>query len=435
MPKLKKIRVLHVNTFDSGGAAIACQRIHLGLLSCDVDSKILVRLRKNNIDKSTQIVLRNSFLQKALNQIKKKLLKSSLIKKEWIDREYRFKKTRPKGLEYFSYPYSDYDITQTREYEEADIIHLHWVANFLDWKSFFKENKKPVLWTLHDENPFLGAEHYAERFLGIDEEGFPIIRVYSEFELIKEIELKTIKIRALKDVKNLNIVCPSGWLLDRSKTSEVLGRFQHYLIPNGFPTGTFRNYDKNFSRKVFGLNPSTKIVLFVADSLNNERKGFVYLIKAMERLIESGNPNLQLCAIGNNSNLISHKSILELGKISDERLLALAYSAADIFIIPSLEDNLPNTMIESLLCGTPVIGFPAGGIPEVIINGQNGILCDEISVDSLYKAINHFMSGEIFFNSESISQTAKEKYSLEEQAKSYIQIYKEILSDWTLKIS
>lgn len=136
---------------------------------------------------------------------------------------------------------------------------------------------------------------------------------------------------------------------------------------------------------------------------------------------------LALCAVGSISELEENNTVIELGKVHDERLMAMTYAAADLLVIPSLEDNLPNTMLESLCCGTPVLGFPTGGIIDVVKVGVYGLLCDEISVKSLVTGLKSFLSGEVVFDRDAISKTASERFSLDNQATAYIELYKEIL--------
>lgn len=425
---LKKFKVLHINTNDRGGAAIACQRIHLGLLKIGVDSELLYKLKTTDLINTSQFNARQTLEKRIFDKLVKSVLKSGVIKKEWINHEYKFKRDRPKGLEYFSYPYSDCDITKTKEYLDADIIHLHWVAGFLDWESFFRNNTKPVVWTLHDQNPYLGGQHYNERFYGMNNQGFPIKRNLTESEIKEDNAILDIKRKALKDVNNIYVVGNSKWNKIESEKSELFGKFPHLHISYGYPTDMFRPLNKKFCRNLLGLPLDKKIVLFGADSVVNQRKGFIYLQKAIEKIEISFDDILirvMFCAFGSGRDEDSR--IRFLGEIKDERILGCIYNAADVFIIPSLEEALGMVAVESMLCGTPVIGFPTGGISETIIKRENGILCDRISVDALYKAILKFLLGEVQFNSESISQAARDKYSSEKQAKAYIKLYEEIL--------
>ena len=165
----------------------------------------------------------------------------------------------------------------------------------------------------------------------------------------------------------------------------------------------------------------------MAHLIRNKRKGYDYLIEALQKL--KLQEKVTLCAVG--TKRVEEKTNLaffELGTFIDERMMSIAYSAADVFIIPSLEDNLPNTVIESLLCGTPVIGFPTGGIKEMIEHGKNGYLCDEISVNALADRLNLFLENpQALQERDGIRSEAVKKYDTAVQAKQYLYLYKELL--------
>lgn len=423
------MKILIVNTFDTGGAANACLRLHQGLLKEGIDSHVLL----NN--KSKNIAFTNVLKPKKLkhNLLEKLKYKSIRILKELKligvkqSKQYRFIKSRDTRLELFKFPNSNFDITKYDLYKDSEIVNLHWVANFLDYKSFFKKNTKPVVWTLHDMNPFSGGEHYTEEYLGIDESGFPVKRNISEEELLVSKKNIAIKIQSLSKVDNLTIVTPSEWLANEAKKSEVFKGFPIYCIPNGLDAEIYKPRDKDYSRELLNIPKDKKVVLFVADSISNNRKGFIFLKKAFEQL---ANANLVLCAIGSkNSNLESLNNIIELGSIQDERLMSIAYSAADVFVIPSLMDNLPNTVLESLMCGTPVIGFPIGGIPDMIQDGENGFLTKEISVSSLLETLNKFLNSSETFDINKIRENAVKKYDQKIQASNYIKLFESILKE------
>lgn len=426
------MKVLIVNTYDKGGAANSCKRLHLGLLLAGITSNVLLRFKQNNWLNSfcfRQPQKKLSLLDKIENKIKRILIELKLYNAKEVskNREDLFVNSRLKGLEMFSFPNSDFDITQSAIYKEADIVNLHWVANFLDYETFFEINTKPVVWTLHDMNPFTGGEHYNEQYLGIDELGFPIKREQSEEELRIAKENKEIKIQALLNVANLTIVCPSQWLAEEAKKSEILKGRPIYCIPYGLDSKIFAPRDKHYSREILGISNEKKVILFVADSVDNNRKGLVFLKRAFEQLADS---NVVLCAIGDKqTDLESIDNFLELGPIYDERLMSIVYSAADVFVIPSLMDNLPNTVLESIMCGTPVIGFPVGGIPEMIQDGINGFVTNEISVNSLFEKIKIFLDNPTCFDKNEIRQNAIKKYDQKVQSKKYIDLFTKILNE------
>ncbi len=427
-----QLKVLLINTYDNGGAANACIRLHQGLLNQGVDSKLLLLHKTKEIENSYLFInktslnhLSSSYYFKRIQQkIAKKWNLTFLMPKSC--KKELFFKNRAAGLELFSFPESNYDITSFSLYQEADVINLHWVAGFLDYKSFFKKNKKPVIWTLHDMNPFTGGEHYVEMIHGIDDQGKPIKRNVLNIEKSCAKENLDDKINSLAPFKSLSIVAPSKWLQSEAGKSELFKTRKVNLIPYGLDVNTYTYRDKSFARELYRIPLHKKVILFVADSISNSRKGYVYLKRALEKLDRA---DIILCSIGKDKPVLeSHIEIRHLGSISDERIISLVYSLADVFVIPSLMDNLPNTVLESLLCGTPVIGFPVGGIPEMIEHGENGLITKEVSVDSLKEAIEYYLLNGVTCSKEQIRTLAVEKYDQSVQAKAYITLFQEIHS-------
>lgn len=425
------MKVLLVNTFDQGGAANSCKRLHLGLLKRGIDSKVLLRSKQNQWPesfefKSVKNPLPNS--EKVRNKLNRILKEFNLYKEKplWSPQEQDFIKRRIKGLEMFSFPKSTIDITQSKLYKEADIINLHWVANFLDLESFFEKNTKPVVWTLHDMNPFSGGEHYEEKILGNDKGGLPLPRqlLQEDIEFMNRIE--DFKKKIFEKENHLSFIAPSEWLAQQAVKSRTISRKKVYTIPNGVDIETFSPKDMKYSREVFNIPQDKMVVLFVADSLKTQRKGFTYLQMALEYL---NNEKVVLCALGKNQFYegSKRKDIIFLGDIKDELLMSIAYSAADVFVIPSTIDNLPNTVSESMLCGTPVVGFPVGGIPEMIMHGINGLLTEKVDASSLAKTLYEFIENKEKFDREVIRKIAVKKYYIEEQVQKYLDLFEEKL--------
>lgn len=426
------MKVLIVNTYDRGGAANSCIRLHLGLQEqSEIDSKLLLYEKGGQVPKSfvyNKISNNDNFFQKlsrkSSNAIKEILPYKFRIRQKKTKKE-QFLSSRSEKLEVFSFPNSNIDITKSLLYQEADIINLHWVANFLDFKSFFEKNTKPVVWTLHDMNPFLGGEHYNEKWQGMTKDGMPISRIVSaeENKIVEEnLEMKKI---ALQSIKNLEIVAPSKWLANEAKNSELFSPYNVHCIPYGLNKCIFKPRKKSFSRDFFGIPLNKTVILFVADSISNSRKGFEFLIKAFKELDRK---DVFLCAVGRtNKEIEVIPNVMQLGMIKDERLMSLVYSSADVFVIPSLMDNLPNTVLESLLCGTPVIGFPVGGILDMIEPEINGYLTKEINSRSLIEMIHRFIDNSHQFDRDEIREKAVAKYDQSIQAKSYLKLFDKIL--------
>ncbi|MBK8805330.1 MAG: glycosyltransferase [Bacteroidales bacterium] len=426
------MKPLLVNTFDVGGAAKACIRLHSGLLNSNIDSNLLVNhLTQKHKEKLVQIEdftinnIKYSLGQMISNKSKAILKEFYLYSKEKAIVADAFIKNRDNRLEFYSSPKTNIDITKSRHYKESDIVNFHWVARMLDYSSFFKLNNKPIVWTLHDQNPFSGGEHYLEALFGIDDRGYPIKRVLTKIEKERFKENLDIKIKALKDVNTLTIVSPSAWLAKEAKQSQLFSRFPIEVIPNGIDTEVFKIRNQEYTKELFNIPLNKKVILFVADDVKNFRKGFEYLNRALKSINSS---DFIFITVGNNnSDFNSEKDVLALGRINNDLLMSIIYSMADVFITPSIMDNLPNTIVESLCCGTPVIGFPVGGIPDMIEDEVNGIICKEISVKSLVEGIDRFFNNQERFSSVNISNRARSLYSVEKQTNAYIKIYQNML--------
>jgi glycosyltransferase involved in cell wall biosynthesis len=215
-------------------------------------------------------------------------------------------------------------------------------------------------------------------------------------------------------------------LLQCAKESFVFKGIEGKKIYNCIDFSIFTPYNKQFCRTVFSLPMNKKILLFVSDSLDNTRKGFDILVDAVK---QSKSNDIHLCAIGKKPHIENFdSSITYLGKIKDERFLALAYSAADAFVLPSREDNLPNVMLEALACGIPVLSLPIGGMLDVIKTGFNGILAEECTSSSFSKTLNEFISDRYHFDAHEIREDARNKFSPQKQATEYVEVYKKILN-------
>jgi glycosyltransferase involved in cell wall biosynthesis len=395
------MKILHINTSDNGGAFQALYRLHLGLLKQGVDSKVLVLHQYNKNLKGVYPFLETiglwerlkaSFLYRFIEGLHQKLLKG-----------------KPKT--HFTFIDTPYNVNIHTLVAQADIINLHWVANFVDIRSFFKKVQKPIVWSLHDMKPFSGGFHYETYY----DENYK--------ELDTDIRIKKQKI--FKDIRNLSIVCLSKWLQQESIKSDIFGHLPHYLIPNSLDTDTFTTYDKQATRKEFGLPEDKKIVMFVADSIQDKRKGLKYLIDSMKYLDKK---DILLTTIGE-LNASGHE-IKSLGFIKDSEMIAKAYNCADVFVVPSLEDNLPNTVMEAMACGVPVVAFNVGGIPDMIQDNENGLLVQVQNSQELAQKINYLLENKEVRTrlGQAGFQTVRERYTLAIQAGNYINLYKSLLT-------
>lgn len=405
------MKVTHINTFNAGGAANAAIRLHKGLLQQGIDSKIIFRNPYSGriIEKSTSIVndVPLSLSRRAKNR----------LKKYWTP-EYKNRKNKetPGNYEILTFPVTSFRVEDHPWVREADIVHLHWVADFINYPTFFNRVNKPIVWTLHDYNPIAGIFHYPN----------DLERNKRGFQSIDE-KYKAIKEKSLSQVTNLTIVTPSVWLGDLSSNSRIFKGANHKVIPNGIDTTIFKPFPRKLARDVFNLPDDKIIILFASENINNHRKGFDLLMDTIKVL--STTDNLSLCTVGRMSDQVSGSNVFNIGYINDERLMALLYAASDLFILPALEDNFPNTMLESLSCSTPVISFNIGGMKDVIQNDLNGLLVEEITSKALAEGVNYCITNLQKFDRSKIREFAVKRFDLDVQSEAYLKLYESILKD------
>ena len=395
------MKIAIVSSSDSGGAGIAALRLHKALLNYGVDSSMLC-LHKET-DTPMVYEYKKPFLTKVVDHLPFIPYKQNNYKKYYA--------SLSKCYECFSFPEAIYDISKHPLIQEADIVNLHWVGSILDYTRFFKNVNKPIVWTLHDMNPFMGIAHYCgDRDVNI------------QFSALEEL-IRELKGKSISQHPNLSVVNLCQWMKEYSEKSETFANRTHTIIPNSIDTNVFRAYGKKEARIVLNLPLDKPILLFVSQSVENRRKGFDLLQDALRNL----HRDCVLLVVGEaTAELKSIDNCIFVGTINDERRMAMLYAAADAFILPSREDNLPNTMVESLCCGTPVISFSNGGMRDHIRTFENGVLVEQMNADSLLEGIHLFLDNIQKFDRNGISEKAHAMFSPELQAKRYIDFFSSI---------
>lgn len=419
------MKIRHVSTNDiNGGAARAAYRLHLGLKSLNLDSSMVV-LNKSSIDKNIHRVKNSA-------KIYARILRT--IRREFIKKEFQsYHATRYKGLELFSDDRTEYKNQLNTFVNNSDILNLHWVANFVDFTSFFMNipQNKPVVWTLHDMNPFTGGCHYNVSCDRFTEQCGHCPQLGSNKSNDLSFNIWKRKKHAFDRLNDscIQIVTPSNWLAGEVKRSSLLKRFKVSVIHYGLDTNKYIPCDKKSARKVLNLPENHNIVLFVAESLQNKRKGLELLIKALDIL---KNNNIFLLSVGNtNTDLINHANQMHLGNLSNDNLLPIVYSVADVFVIPSLQDNLPNTVLEAMACGTPVVGFNTGGIPDMVKPYDTGLLANTGDAVDLAKKIQWLLENDVKRKEmgKNSRQMIENHFRLDIQAKKYYELYNNMLQN------
>lgn len=417
------MKILHINTYDSGGAAIAAVRLHKALLKEGVDSKIL-------FTKKTRFDIPESYAYKTpVEGISDRLLKSigrrlGLYKTIWENNQQKLM-GRVQGFEYFSFPTADYDITTQQIYQEADVIHLHWTAGFLDY-SFFRKNTKPVAWTLHDMNPFTGGCHNSMGCLLYTDSCLVCPQLNGMRDQLSAKENLGYKRQQLKGVF-ITIICLSDWM-DHLSKGGIFRNYVHYRLDHCIDLGIFKPYPKEFARNVFNL-PLEKVIFLTLNERFNLGKGSDIMEEVVNQFVSD---DVVFCNAGKSA---SHPYIQNLGQINDERLLALLYAAVDAVVIPSREENSPNLIVEAFACGTPVIAFRVGGIPDHVKHAENGLLAEDISAGSLKDIMSKFLVTRSKFSKDKIREYAVNHFEMNMQGKKYVNLYHKISSDTNLKSS
>jgi glycosyltransferase involved in cell wall biosynthesis len=312
----------------------------------------------------------------------------------------------------------------------SDLINLHWVADMMDYRALpALAERAPLVWTFHDMNAFTGGCHYTggcERFLGRCGT-CPQLEKAGESDLSRRVLERKSRIFAEIAPERLALVCPSRWLAGEVGRSAVCRRFDVRVIPNGIDLEEFSPLERAEARRRLDLPPEAKIVLFVADSITDQRKGLALILAAVQRLRRV--PGLAFVALGRGRiPAPDGVAIRQIGPWEDSANLRLAYSAADVFAIPSQQDNLPNTVLEAMACGTPVVGFSIGGIAEAVVDGRTGLLVPPGDVDALAAGLRQVLEDAAWQRSLAAESRARaeREYSSRLQALRYAALYGEL---------
>jgi glycosyltransferase involved in cell wall biosynthesis len=414
------LKILHISTADNGGGASrSAYRLHDGLLRSGQDSGMYVLDKYTSDQRVTQFHSSAGRIEWLARNVRR--LRLTLAQR-------RYAKTAPPDRTFFSEDRTPFYVDACRQMPEAELINLHWVAGFLDLGAFFGclPEAKPLVWTLHDMASFTGGCCHAMSCDRFTQQcgACPQLGSTDEGDLTRDVWRRKQKYYGELDPDRFHIVTPSRWLGEEVKRSPLLSRFPRSVIPYGLDTDVFQPRDRHFSREVLGIPQDARVMLFVSNGLHVHLKGFRHLIGALEGMDAASGIFLLCLGFGAPPALdrFPHSHITSL---NDDRALSMVYSAADVFVLPSLADNLPNTMLESIACGTPVVAFAAGGIPDAVRPGVTGLLAKTGDAADLRAAIlevlgNDAKRAEMSANCRRI---ALQEYSLDLQTQRYLHLY------------
>ena len=420
------MRILIVNTSErTGGAAVAASRLMEALCNYGVKAKMLVR------DKETQSLTVSALPGQRRSQCHF-LWERFVI---WLHLHFR-----RQHLFDIDIANAGTDITRLPEFQEADVIHLHWVnQGMLSLKNIRKilESGKPVVWTMHDIWPATAICHYARGCEAFQTEcrHCPLMSGALDFSY----RVWQQKQRMLQGQRVTYVAC-SQWLADEARKSALLKGKVVTSIPNPIDTHVFRPQDKQEARQALNLPTDKRIILFVSQRVTDPRKGMSYFVDAVAKLVEKHpemKQNTVVAILGGHAEDVASQLSLPacpLGYVSNPKRIVEVYNSADAFVLPSLEDNLPNTLMESMACGVPCVGFQVGGIPEMIDHRQNGYVARFRDVDDLAAGIRYVLDEADYAElSKSAVQKVAHSYSQQSVAKRYVEIYESAIQPREMK--
>ena len=379
-----KVAQLQLFSESTGRAAL---RLHKAFLTNGINSTIVS-------------------LKPGINDDEKIVQKGNMPKLiAWLDGKLKtyLMKNNLKGFGFFSYPVFGTNVSKMKEIMEADYIYVHWaLGGFLNLSNMeqLARLQKPIIFFMHDMWPITGGCHQSltcEKYKShcFDCQIFPKNKKndlsFKGFEK---------KLKFYSKYTNLFFISPSKWLFDCAKQSALTRNKPIFYIPNLLDLTIFKPLDKKTAKQLFNIDPNERVILFGATSISSPYKGWAYLLEALNNLSHEPNfKNTSLLIFGGGykkeiADEIPFKTKFA-GHLSDEYSTALIYNAADVFVAPSLADNLPTTILESLNCGTAVVGFNVGGIPDMIKHKQNGYLAQYKNANDLSEGIKFCLENKL----------------------------------------
>ena len=406
---IKVLQFWKSDGMPGGGAAILMHRLHSSLREAGIDSKILCEI-KTTESSHVKVIRPWHRLESLIRRV------TSRVGLNDIHRVSSFK------------------IKQHQWLKEADILHFHAThCGFISYLALpFLITNKPTIFTLHDMWCLTG--HCVHSFdcdrwkIGCGNcpylDAYPPIRrdaTHIEWKLKDWVYSRS----------NLTIVAPSTWLTQQAKQS-MLKRFPIHRIPNGVDIQAYQPLDPEKCRSLLGIPPDKKVLMFASVNLENSLKGGDLLMKALQSLPASLKAEALLLLLGSRGERIAEAAgipILNLGYVSNDRVKAIAYSAADLFVHPALADNFPLVLQESMACGTPMVSFKVGGVPDLVRPDITGYLAEPENAKDLCDGIVQLLEDELLRShmSDQCRAIAVKEYPLELMVQRHIELYRRLL--------
>lgn len=410
------MNILHIVAGElNKGAARGAYWLHRGLLDLGINSQILTSSVETYSDKTVNSIVTNK---------KEKLLK--LLRRQADHSVRKLYSKSKKNI--FSTGLFGYDFTKTEEYQEADIVHLHWICDGLVNLRHLSKVNKPLIWTMRDMWPMTGGCHYSIECDFYQSGCGKCPQLGSR----QNLDLSTFILQRKRKYipKTTKIVGISHWLSNCARKSTLFQDFDVRTIHNNVSTQEFFPIQKSVARQILGLAQNQSIVLTGAQRLDNFYKGFDSYLQALKCL-----KSKPLLLFFGKLDPEIVKSLdydhVNLGFLHDTVSLRLAYSAADLFVAPSRMDAFGKTLAESMACGTPVVCFDATGPQDIVDHQKNGYKAKPFDPKDLAQGIEWTLANDERRQKLAVNaqQKVKEKFDVPVIAKEYEVLYKELLNN------
>ena len=411
------MKVLHLNAADiEGGAAKAATRLLQGLTDLGVEARLLVQRKYGD---STLVDGPSSWLAKAMGRARPTL-------------EQLLLGTTPAKVDGpFSGAFLPERLARQTAETSPDIVHLHWVARMMRLESL-ASFAAPVVWTLHDSWAFTGGCYLPGDCSRYRQAcgACPVLRSDRESDLSRRVWQR--KERAWRGL-NLTLIAPSRWMAACAHSSSLFAKARIEVIANGIDVRIYRPLDKDAARARFALPLDKKLILFGAKSATADRnKGFHLYQAALRELAAAGMGDaIELVFFGTaKADKFSDLGFKAhyLGWQDDDHDLAQLYSAADVFVLPSLQESLGYTVMESMACATPAVAFNQGGVPDLIDHRRNGYLAKPYEPADLAHGLSWLLEDDHRRQALSVNARLKieDLFALEKVAKRHLELYQEL---------
>jgi len=410
------MKVVILSTGDIGGGYWAAYRLHKALLEGNIDSVMLVQDKKSG--DSTVITVNNKF-NKYINDIRASI--DGLPVKIYSERSKTLFSPSWLGFSKIANVINDLN---------PDVVHFHWICGGMLNINSILRIKAPIVWSLHDMWPFTGGCHYDEN-CGLYKSKCgqcKVLKSKSNQDLSSKVWKS--KKSVFDRLPNMTIVGLSSWLNQCSKDSSLLDKLPHHNIPNPIDTKEFRPIDRSEARKIWKFPLTKKIILFGAMSaISDPRKGFIELSKSLKILDMK---DVELVVFGSNKPLHDDGFSFQVhytGHLYDRVSLVTLYNAVDVMVVPSLQENLSNAIMESMACGTPVVGFDIGGNSDMVDHKINGYLAQPTNEINLKDGISWVLNNDKYeLLRERCRQKVMDCFDSVLVAQKYIDLYTKILN-------